>query len=193
MESDDAFFSVASPFQVLLDPIESELLWLDDDALPQQMPPAFRLMAQVSELEQHCLPLLKGLEQHAGALADYLRLQSQKIDLVLQQQLAQDPNARWQAQGVRFGGSGVTVRLSEPLLAGQAVALRLFLPQDQVAAYAHGEVISCIDQELGLLAEIRFCAILDRDQEQLVRASLQVQQRQLRQRAEQQRNQQTGK
>ncbi|SHI14306.1 hypothetical protein [Ferrimonas marina] len=184
-QSDDAFFSVASQFEVLLDPIEPDRLWLEPEALRASMPSAFQLMSQVSDLEQHCLPLLKGLEQHAQGLAEYLTLQSQKIDLVLQHQLAQDPNARWRAQGLRFGGSGVSVVVPEPLPQGTALAMRLFLPKEQVAAYAHGEVQQCSPNELGMVAEIHFSAILEADQERLVRASLLVQQRHLRQRAQQ--------
>ncbi len=186
-ETDPGYFSVESDFEALLDPIDEGQLWLSEEALNQAMPRAFALMAQVTDLESHCLPLLKGLEKHARALSDYLSLQSQKIDLVLQHQLSQDPNARYRAQGCRFGGSGVTLNLSEPVAVGQALALRLFLPRAQVAVYAHGEVTQVVPHDNGVRLEVAFTAIRESDQDRLVRASLQIQQRLLRERAERRR------
>ncbi|WP_298439314.1 hypothetical protein [uncultured Ferrimonas sp.] len=181
--SDESFFSVASSFDVLLDKISPEQLWLEPPQLLEAMPTAFRLMAQVTDLEHECLPLLQNMEQHAKGLAQYLKLQSSKIDLVLQQQLAQDPNAEIKAGGLRFGGSGLSVVLPNPLSPGQALAMRIFIAAEQVAVYAHGEVVECNHDELGMVAQIRFCSISEVAQEQLVRASLQVQQKQLRDRA----------
>ncbi|MBY5922224.1 PilZ domain-containing protein [Ferrimonas balearica] len=186
-ETDPGYFSVESDFEALLDPIEEAQLWLSEEALNQAMPKAFALMAQVTDLESHCLPLLKGLEKHAKALAEYLNLQSQKIDLVLQQQLSQDPNARYRAEGRRFGGSGVSLTVSEPVAVGQPLALRLFLPRAQVAVYAHGEVTQVTEREQGVDLEVAFTAIRESDQDRLVRASLQIQQRLLRERAERRR------
>ncbi|MBY6018471.1 hypothetical protein KUW04_11855 [Halomonas denitrificans] len=186
-ETDPGLFSVESDFEALLDPIDEAQLWLSESALTDAMPKAFALMAQVTDLESHCLPLLKGLEKHAKALAEYLSLQSQKIDLVLQQQLAQDPNAHYRARGLRFGGSGVTLQVDRPLAVGQALALRLFLPHAQVAVFAHGEVSQVSANDQGQQLEVAFTAIRESDQDRLVRASLQIQQRLLRERAERRR------
>ncbi|MBY5993863.1 PilZ domain-containing protein [Ferrimonas balearica] len=186
-DADPGYFSVPSQFDALLDPISEAQLWLPEPELEAAMPKAFRLMAQVTDLEGRCLPLLKGMEQHAKALAEYLSLQSQKIDLVLQQQLAQDPNAGYRAEGLQFGGSGIRVRLAEPLPQGQALALRVFLADQHVAVFAHGEVSDCQPQGPGFELTITFTAIRESDQDRLVRASLMVQQRQLRERAERRR------
>ncbi|MBY6188416.1 PilZ domain-containing protein [Marinobacter hydrocarbonoclasticus] len=187
-ETDPGYFSVESPFEALLDPIEHDQLWLSEDALTAAMPKAFALMAQVTDLEGHCLPLLKGLEKHAKALAEYLSIQSQKIDLVLQQQLAQDPNAHYRGRGHQFGGSGVSVILDQPVDVGQALSLRLFLPHAQVAVFAHGEVSQVTELAEGMQVAIAFTAIRESDQDRLVRASLQIQQKLLRERAERRRS-----
>ncbi|WP_028117354.1 PilZ domain-containing protein [Ferrimonas senticii] len=183
-DRDDSFFSVAGTFELLADPISPDQLWLDSEALAQAMPTAFRLMSQVTELEQQCLPLLQGLEQHSKALAQYLKLQADKIDLVLQHHLAQDPNAAIVGQGRRFGGSAIEVNVAAPLAVGSALSLRLFLREENIAIFAHGEVTGCDAADHGFNATIRFTSISEQAQEQLVRASLQVQQRQLRQRAQ---------
>jgi len=189
-DNDQSFFSVPMEFEVLLDLIDENALWLDDDKLEQAMPDAFRLMTQVADLESRCLPLLKGLEENAKALADYLTLQSQKIDLVLHHHLSQDHRNHQKAGGVSFGGSGVSIRLVTPLEQGQGVAMRVFIPEQQVAIYAHGEVQQLHQGEHGTVADISFTSIREVDQDRLVRASLHVQQKLLRERA--QRHRQTG-
>ncbi|QIZ75980.1 hypothetical protein [Ferrimonas lipolytica] len=185
--SDESFFSVASSFTVLIDQINPDQLWLDEQQLITQMPTAFRLMSQVTDLERECLPLLQNMEKHAKGLAQYLKLQATKIDLVLQQQLAQDPSADFRCQGQRFGGSGVSVLAPTTLVQGSAVSMRIFIDDDNLAVFAHGEVMNCSDSDAGVVADIQFSSIVEAAQEQLVRASLQVQQRQLRARADKQR------
>lgn len=182
--SEQNFFSVASSFKVLVNKIAPEQLWLEPELLIAQMPTAFKLMAQVADLEQDCFPLLQKMENSVAGLTDYLKLQSRKIDLVLQQHLAQDQNADMRGIGEHFGGSGVTIAVPEQLEIGQAVALRVFIHQEFVALYAHGEVKSVEASEQGFSTNISFTSITEHSQEQLVRASLQVQQKQLRELAQ---------
>lgn len=187
-QSDETFFSVSSQFTVLLDPIPEQQLWLDPEQLLAHMPQAFQLFSQANELEQQSLPLLQELEVQVKGLAQYLQLQSQKVDLVLQQQLLNDAQAQYQGQGTAFGGSNIELTLNQPLTRQQPLAIRLFFPNTPLCIYAHGEVTACqqnsVDGTNQYQIQVSFSSILASAQEQLVRTSLHIQQQQLRQRAQ---------
>ncbi|SDI84763.1 hypothetical protein SAMN04488540_103262 [Ferrimonas sediminum] len=179
-----SFFSVPCDFLLLADPLQPSQRLMDKDALLAMMPKAFRLMAQVNDVEQRCLPLMNSLAQHAAELAEYLSLQNKKIDLVLQMQLAQSSDARYRCDGVRFGGSGLVVRHASAIEIGSIVETRVLLLEQSVAIYAIAEVTDCQVDDDQFLWTLDFTSIMDADQEQLVHASLQVEQRQLRARAQ---------
>lgn len=177
------FFSVACDFLLLADPIEPEFKLVDDDALIAMMPSAFQLMAQVNQVEQRVLPLMSNLKQETAELAEYLNLQNRKIDLVLQMQLANSLEAHYRCKGVSFGGSGVKVSHQQAIEVGTVLEIKLLVSEENIAVYAIAEVIDCQQVENRYHWHLDFTSISDGDQEQLVHASLQVEQRHLRARA----------
>lgn len=190
-ETQQSFFSVTCEFTLFADPLPADKRLVDADTLLTMMPRAFKLMAQVNAVEQRCQPLMASLAQHAAELAEYLSLQNLKLDMVLQLQLERSTEAQYRCQGVRFGGSGAQVRSDQPLEPGTILEIKMLVPEENVAVFAVAELTQCQPQEDGYLWDLDFTSIIEGDQERLVHASLQVEQRLLRARAQARREQQT--
>ncbi|TKB49018.1 hypothetical protein FCL40_10285 [Ferrimonas sediminicola] len=189
-ETQQSFFSVPCEFTLFADPLPGDKRLVDADTLLAMMPRAFRLMAQVNEVEQRCQPLMASLSQQAAELAEYLSLQNLKLDMVLQMQLEKSTEARYRCQGVRFGGSGALVRCDHPLEPGAILEIKILIPEENVAVFAVAELTGCEREESGYSWTLDFTSIIEGDQERLVHASLQVEQRMLRARAQARREQQ---
>ncbi|WP_237332831.1 PilZ domain-containing protein [Zobellella iuensis] len=184
----DPYFSVDYQAQVNLVPLAEGESVPAEDALEAEIPAPFKLISEVTRIDTNNARLLRNLDEHATELVEVINQQSRKIDLVLSYVLAgQDtPEHRYQTQ--TLGGGGFTFVSRQPLTEGTTVRVKLFLPELSVALYGYGEVHAA--PEPGHY-RCDFTAIREQDRDALIRASLQLQAKQLKARAERRAQQDT--
>lgn len=177
----DPYFSIDYQAQVNLIPLTDGETVPDADALEAEIPAPFKLISEVTRIDTNNARLLRNLDEHANELVEIINQQSRKIDLVLSYVLAGQDNPDQRHQTLSLGGGGFTFASSQPLADGSLVRLKLFLPELSVAVYGYGEVHAEADPEH---YRCDFIALREQDRDALIRASLQLQAKQLKARAE---------
>ncbi|QYJ87555.1 hypothetical protein K0I73_07650 [Shewanella mesophila] len=184
----NSYFSVRHRFSAYLSP------WPENQPLPSEselkgmLPLGLQLISEVKAMEANCLLQLRNLDDEARTVVDYLKLQSRKIDLVLQYVLEQQPNEGDKCIGQQFGGSGIQIIGDTQLELGKQYRVTLHIKDALLSMLCIAQCISSTpmsgsgNQQAGFESELEFSQILDEDIEQLVKASLNVQQKQLQQR-----------
>lgn len=152
--------------------------------LEENMPYAFRIASEVSDIDAKAIRSLRHLSDSASELADYLNHLSHKIDLVMSYVLRQEDEEDHQFESVEFGGGGITIRSEEEMKVGSSYELKVFLESEASAIFCYGEVISCVSNEEQYNVSFIFTRIREQDQELLVRASLHLQTQQLKKRSQ---------
>ncbi|VEF25895.1 Uncharacterised protein [Shewanella baltica] len=195
------YFSVPHPFTAYLS------LWPSSEPLPSEMALrsmqslGIQLLSEVKTLEANCLLQLRHLDNDAKVVVDFLKLQSRKVDLVLQHVLEKETQEGEKCIGNQFGGSGLRLLTPTALEIGSHYKITLFIHDELVAILCFGKVIDSqlkpvqhpvsSNAESNTQAELHypvqqwqtdfeFSQILEADVEQLVKASLNVQQKQLK-------------
>lgn len=184
------YFSVPHPFTAYLSqwpqsqPLPSEI------ALKSMQSLGIQLLSEVKELEANCLLQLRHLDNEAKAVVDFLKLQSRKVDLVLQHVLEKETQEGDKFQGCQFGGSSIRLISPSPLPLGSQYKTTLFIHDELVAILCFAKVVASnpdtrVKNDGAPTAEqyfidLEFSQIIESDIEQLVKASLNVQQKQLK-------------
>lgn len=189
------YFSVPHPFTAYLS------LWDENQPLPSEMALrsmqslGIQLLSEVKALEASCLLQLRHLDNEAKVVVDFLKLQSRKVDLVLQHVLEKEVQEGDKFSGCQFGGSGIRLMSRDALPLGRQYKVTLFIHEELVAILCFAKVTACLVSQEGqsdgpqaqlhnaaspYLVDLEFSQILDADVEQLVKASLNVQQKQLK-------------
>ncbi|QBF84379.1 hypothetical protein EXU30_18170 [Shewanella maritima] len=182
----NSYFSVPHQFSAYL------TLWDNSQPLPSEeqlrdlQSVGLQLLTEVKGLEANCLLQLRQIDNDAKAVVDYLKLQSRKIDLVLQYILENEQQQGEPVNGIQFGGSGISILSSEPLNVGEHYQTQLFIRSELVALLCFCKVKACKELEGQWHCQLDFSQILEDDVEQLVKASLNVQQKMLKRRKQQQ-------
>ena len=128
---------------------------------------------------------LRNLDDEAKTVVEYLKLQSKKVDLVLQYVLEQESHEGELHRGLFFGGSGLRITSANPLEIGAQFKITCHIKEELVVLLCFGQVTASQaikGNDTSHLIDIEFSQITDADIEQLVKASLSVQQKQLKQR-----------
>lgn len=184
MSQSQQYFSIKHDFQVTYQ------LMPQPSALPTQaefaalIPPAFKLASQINQIEAQALRPLRTLNESAHELAEFLNLQSKKIDLMMNYVLSLG-DQQLQHPGTQFGGSNITFISDGALAQGDLVQLKVFISENNCAVFCIAKVIGTEEHSQGQITQTEIVMIDDEDQEQLVRTSLHVQSCQLKARAEQ--------
>ncbi|BDM63960.1 hypothetical protein NFHSH190041_14120 [Shewanella sp. NFH-SH190041] len=181
---DSSYFTVPYQFSAFLSPWPNNAL-PSDEQLEALKSPGLKLVGEVKLLEAQCLHYLRNLDNDAKAVVDFMKLQSRKVDLVLHYLLEQQAHQGQKAQGDSFGGSGMTVITAEPLQPDTRWQTTLYVQEELLCVLCIAQVKHCVPCDDGHLSELDFIAISDADVEQLVQASLRIQQKQLRARKQQ--------
>ncbi|WP_144208915.1 hypothetical protein [Shewanella donghaensis] len=191
----NAYFTVPHDFSVYLES------WSDSKGIPSEQDlrsmqsVGLKLLSEVKELEATCLLQLRNLDNDAKAVVDFLKLQSRKVDLVLHHVLEKEVQAGEQFNGSHFGGSGITLISDCPLTVDDYYKTSIYISSELVAILCLCQVSQCQpvaiadaddnradNQTTQYNITLEFSQILDADVEQLVKASLTVQQKMLKQR-----------
>ncbi|MPY21660.1 hypothetical protein FM037_17900 [Shewanella psychropiezotolerans] len=181
------YFSVKHDFTAYLSP------WPKEQALPTEyelramLPTGLLLINEVKTLESDCLLQLRHLDDDAKTVVDYLKLQSRKIDLVLQYVLEREQHEGKQYRGAHFGGSGIRIISDTQLVENDQFKITLHIRDELVALLCFvtvtvSEPLDTDDNQASCqyISSLEFTQILETDVEQLVKASLSVQQKQLK-------------
>ncbi|MCC4832424.1 hypothetical protein LMH66_07245 [Shewanella sp. 10N.7] len=183
----NAYFTVPHQFNVYLES------WPESKGIPTEadlrsmQSVGLKLLSEVKELEASCLLQLRGLDNDAKAVVDFLKLQSRKVDLVLHHVLEKEVQTGDKFQGSHFGGSGISLTSETALNVGDYFKTSIYISSELVAILCLCQVTQCqrIENESQTATyniSLEFSQILDADVEQLVKASLNVQQKMLKMR-----------
>ncbi|MBE8168829.1 MAG: hypothetical protein HAW66_10735 [Shewanella sp.] len=185
IDDSNPYFSVPHPFKAFL------TLWPEEKGLPTEnelqglQSIGLQLLSEVKNVESNCLMQLRQLESDTKSVVDYLKLQSKKIDLILQYVLESEPQDGAQTLGLKFGGGGIEILTDFSAPIGQHYKSTVFIRDELIALLAIASVDDCQphpDQADKWILTLSFKQILEADIELLVKASLSVQQKMLKQR-----------
>ncbi|MUH71685.1 PilZ domain-containing protein [Psychrosphaera haliotis] len=161
-----------------------------DDEFDTLIPLPYKLASEMKGVEQNMLRPLRQLGDVIEPLADYLKAQSRKIDLMMHYILqAQDENDDRHLT-VSFGGGGFIFSSPDSYSKEDYLVCKLFFNDEASAIYCLGRVIEQSDNdkqgdegdegdERETLYTVLFHKIRDEDRETVVRASLHQQSKQL--------------
>lgn len=196
------YFSVPHHFTAYLSQWPSSQSLPSEMALRSMQSLGIQLLSEVKTLEANCLLQLRHLDNEAKVVVDFLKLQSRKVDLVLQHVLEKETQEGEKCFGNQFGGSGLRLLTPTALDIGSHYKITLFIHDELVAILCFGKVIATQAQKIAQAegnmsrndsteqhtqpehlqwqTDFEFSQILESDVEQLVKASLNVQQKQLK-------------
>ena len=181
----DPYFSIDYRAQVNLCPLADGETVPNVDTLEAQIPAPFKLISEVTRIDTNNARMLRNLDEHASDLVEIINLQSRKIDLVLSYVLAGEDSPHERHHTLTLGGGGFTFISPTFWENDSTLRFKLFLPELSVAVFGYGQIKAAADSE----AEPNhyrcdFTAIREQDRDALIRASLQLQAKQLKARAE---------
>ncbi len=175
-----SFFLINHPTKVNISVIDSKQATQSMEEFESEMPYAFRIASELSEIESQALKPLRSMGEKLEGLVNYLQLQSRKIDLMMSYILIQQDDENKRAEALKFGGGGLIVSHTSPIKIGVAVEVKVFLDKEATAIFCLAEVIDVeVIDDLYHVSYV-YTHIRDQDQELLVRASLHLQTSQLR-------------
>ncbi|EKE82957.1 hypothetical protein [Idiomarina xiamenensis] len=191
-EQFDEYFMVQQPFTVTLEPVNAAQVpaphaFIDD------IPEVFILASDMQQGDQATLSRLRYENERLAPLFDIVQQQSQRLNIMLGYLLRHQQDAAQQYQGIAFGAGGIRVHSDKPLQVGATFRCKLFIQEDAIALYSYVYVLDSQSADEAGLSQtaLAFVRIREDDQELIIRASLHSQSRQLKQRAEQKRLQQS--
>ncbi len=179
------FFTIEHQFTINVKKLNKTQQSFDFSQFIEQMPAPFKMIGEIATIDQAALKPLQALTGVAAQLVEYLKHQSQKIDLLMNYILQQQDEIESRYQGESFGGAGISFICEKPWQTNQMVELKLFLPEENTAIYCFAEVIAITPKHQQFHHKLLFHFIRDQDRELLVRASLHKQTKQLQQLAQQ--------
>jgi len=176
----DSFFLINHPTKVNLIPATDQQSQQDMHTFEQNMPYAFKIASQLSEIESQSLKPLRSMGDKLSELVTYLQLQAQKIDLMMSYILLNEDQPEYQTQATKFGGGGIIVPQQKDSPIGTSVILKIFLEQEAAAIYCQAIVVNSVSKDDLFDVSYVYTHIREQDQELLIRASLHLQTNQLR-------------
>lgn len=187
----EQFFSVEHSLPINVTPLPADYPLPELAVLEQEMPMPFRIAGNTGRVEPGTSHHLRAMDDQFGVLVDVINLQSRKINLLLSYLLTQldDPDCR--CLTTRIGASELWFHHPQALVEGTPLRLKIFLQEYGGAVYCYGVVnhVQRSPEEHGpALIQATYTRLREEDKETLVQASLLIQSRQLKLRAEQRAN-----
>ncbi|MFB0912353.1 MAG: PilZ domain-containing protein, partial [Glaciecola sp.] len=106
-----------------------------------EMPYAFKIASELSEIESQALKPLRSMGEKLEGLVTYLQLQSRKIDLMMSYILIQQDDEKKRAKALKFGGGGFIACHTSLIKIGVAVEVKIFLEKEAAAIFCLAEAI----------------------------------------------------
>lgn len=155
------------------------------DSLPEQrafehmIPAPFKLASELKSLDASMLRPLRQLGDVIEPLAEYLKAQSRKIDVMMSYILRNEDDETEQFFAESFGGGGFEFISEHQYEIDNWLICKLFFEDDASAIYCLGWVLDKQPADNGFLYRIGFARIREQDHEIVVRAALHMQSKQL--------------
>lgn len=187
LNDSSAYFSINHAFDVYLQTWDNAQPLPSVEQLSFMLPPSLQLISDIKALESDCLLQLRHLDDDAKTVVEFLKLQSRKIDMVLQLVIGKEDYEGDYYIGSHFGGSSIRVNTNTAITVGSQFKVSLHIKEELVALICFATVQSCslltneVEEAPQVFSiELVFSVIQDADVEQLVKASLSLQQKQLK-------------
>lgn len=157
----------------------------DLQTFEHNIPLAYKVASEMQGLEQNMLRPLRQLGEVIEPLADYLKAQSRKIDLMMSYILQSQDEDDIQLTTKTFGGGGFTFETEQDFALDTYLQCKLFFNDDAAAVFCYGKIAQIKQLEQSKHYTLVFCRIREDDREIIVRASLHLQSKQLLKKAKQ--------
>ncbi len=156
------------------------------ERLSDDLPNAFSIKARFEALSQRMIPVLKQIEASAPAVARYLCLFDQKLELLAESLMKNELGNTLDADPVEvdISAGGIAFGTDVPLEPGTLLELRLLLLPSLVGIQAYGRVVYC-KPDGGAASHrvgVRYECILEEDRDLIARHVLHRDAERLRQR-----------
>lgn len=156
----------------------------EQNAFREHEPDVFGLASHLELLSVESASLLRRIEREDPVLGDYLRLQEQKIDLIVRAMLANEEEFRLSpAQRVNLSAAGLSFLCADEFAAGAVLELKLILPPALIGIRAYGRVVYCRyrgSEAPSYQVGVDFIGLKDQDRDLLIRHIIKKQSQQLR-------------
>lgn len=160
----------------------------DVESFERSIPVPYKMSSEMKGLEQNMLRPLRQLGDIIEPLAEYLKAQSRKIDLMMSYILQSEDDSGEQYMTTSYGGGGFTFVSNQALELGHWYTCKLFFEDEATAVFclakaAESNPYSVDDEEESPIIQYTntmvFHQIREEDRESVVRASLHQQSKQL--------------
>jgi len=173
------FFLVPHALSINLEPVNASSLPLDQDAFEDEIPGPFQMASDLTVADANLLAPLKLNNENTQALWHYLQAQNQKINALLTYVLTQQDDPKFHHTSLHFSAGSLITESEQAWSIGDHARLKIFLPEESAAVYCYATVSAVNEKQY----TFDYTWIREQDQELLIRASLHIQTKQLKDRA----------
>ncbi|HDI1213763.1 TPA: PilZ domain-containing protein [Aeromonas hydrophila] len=185
----EQFFSVTHATPVNVIPMPGDFHLPSLEALEAELPEPFRIASAITSIDMVTSRLIRNQNDSMHDLVEIINQQSRKIDMIMGYVLSVQDHPEHRFHTLRFGAGQLTYLHprqghGEVPHLHQIVRLKIFLREEASAIYCYGQVKQLEPSEHGTHVMLDYVRIREDDRELLVRASLHVQSKQLKLRAQ---------
>ena len=185
----EQFFSVTHATPVNVIPMPGDFHLPSLEALEAELPEPFRIASSITSIDMVTSRLLRNQSESMHDLVEIINQQSRKIDMIMGYVLSVQDHPEHRFHTLRFGAGQLTYLHprqghGEAPHLHQIVRLKIFLREEASAIYCYGQVKQLEPSEHGTHVMLDYVRIREDDRELLVRASLHIQSKQLKLRAQ---------
>ncbi|MFM5151434.1 PilZ domain-containing protein [Aeromonas hydrophila] len=185
----EQFFSVTHATPVNVIPMPGDFHLPSLEALEAELPEPFRIASAITSIDMVTSRLIRNQNDSMHDLVEIINQQSRKIDMIMGYVLSVQDHPEHRFHTLRFGAGQLTYLHphqghGEVPHLHQIVRLKIFLREEASAIYCYGQVKQLEPSEHGTHVMLDYVRIREDDRELLVRASLHIQSKQLKLRAQ---------
>ncbi|MGL6584656.1 PilZ domain-containing protein [Aeromonas hydrophila] len=185
----EQFFSVTHATPVNVIPMPGDFHLPSLEALEAELPEPFRIASAITSIDMVTSRLIRNQNDSMHDLVEIINQQSRKIDMIMGYVLSAQDHPEHRFHTLRFGAGQLTYLHprqghGEVPHLHQIVRLKIFLREEASAIYCYGQVKQLEPSEHGTHVMLDYVRIREDDRELLVRASLHIQSKQLKLRAQ---------
>ncbi|WP_323933195.1 PilZ domain-containing protein [Aeromonas hydrophila] len=185
----EQFFSVTHATPVNVIPMPGDFHLPSLEALEAELPEPFRIASAITSIDMLTSRLIRNQNDSMHDLVEIINQQSRKIDMIMGYVLSVQDHPEHRFHTLRFGAGQLTYLHphqghGEVPHLHQIVRLKIFLREEASAVYCYGQVKQLEPSEHGTHVMLDYVRIREDDRELLVRASLHIQSKQLKLRAQ---------
>ncbi|MFQ2198204.1 PilZ domain-containing protein [Aeromonas hydrophila] len=185
----EQFFSVTHATPVNVIPMPGDFHLPSLEALEAELPEPFRIASAITSIDMVTSRLIRNQNDSMHDLVEIINQQSRKIDMIMGYVLSVQDHPEHRFHTLSFGAGQLTYLHprqghGEVPHLHQIVRLKIFLREEASAIYCYGQVKQLEPSEHGTHVMLDYVRIREDDRELLVRASLHIQSKQLKLRAQ---------